>query len=100
MTSTATSAKNNFSSMKNLEKSCSSNNDDSNDDEEEEEEEEEEETEEELNTNPDPILGLIGDVGKYQILMCLIIALFEVKKNFFNITKNYPKKNYFDYSFI
>ena len=26
----------------------------------------------------DPITGVIGDSGKYQLLMCLLIAFFEV----------------------
>ena len=26
----------------------------------------------------DPVTGLIGDSGRYQLLMCLLIAFFEV----------------------
>ena len=26
----------------------------------------------------DPVTGLIGDIGRYQLLMCLLIAFFEV----------------------
>ena len=36
------------------------------------------EEEENYDTKEDPITGVIGDSGKYQLLMCLLIAFFEV----------------------
>ena len=33
---------------------------------------------EDHDTKEDPITGVIGDSGKYQLLMCLLIAFFEV----------------------
>ena len=32
----------------------------------------------ELEKLDDPITGVIGDSGKYQLLMCMLIAFFEV----------------------
>ena len=36
------------------------------------------EEKEDYDTKEDPITGVIGDSGKYQLLMCLLIAFFEV----------------------
>ena len=36
------------------------------------------EPEDVITNQDDPITGVIGDIGKYQILMCLLIAVFEV----------------------
>ena len=36
------------------------------------------EEKEDYGTEEDPITGVIGDSGKYQLLMCLLIAFFEV----------------------
>ena len=40
--------------------------------------EEKGEAKEDYDTKEDPITGVIGDSGKYQLLMCLLIAFFEV----------------------
>ena len=36
------------------------------------------EEKEDYGTEEDPITGVIGDSGKYQLLICLLIAFFEV----------------------
>ena len=41
--------------------------------------EEKYEEKEDYDTREDPITGVIGDSGKYQLLMCLLIAFFEVE---------------------
>ena len=43
----------------------------------------------ELEKLDDPITGVIGDSGKYQLLMCMLIAFFEVTNYAFIYTYTY-----------
>ena len=40
------------------------------------------ESSETVNDEDDPITGVIGNSGKYQLLICVLIALFEVGSGF------------------
>ena len=42
-----------------------------------------------LNDEDDPITGVIGESGKYQLLICLLIAILEVCEGSQPILKNY-----------
>ena len=58
------------------------------------------EPEDDVNKQDDPITGVIGDIGKYQILMCLLIAVFEVCIFNYVLHNRILSFNFFKYIYI